>query len=97
MAERSTTPKEGWHLDKKVPVSIIFVLIAQFIGGVMFMQRLDGRVTTLEVSRSDALSQQRDRDEHQDRENADAFTLMRAQLEKMDGKLDRLIESRRQP
>lgn len=36
--------EEAWHLDKKVPIALIVVLIAQFLGGLWFMARLDSRV-----------------------------------------------------
>lgn len=35
---------EAWHLDKKVPIALIVVLVAQFLGGLWFMARLDARV-----------------------------------------------------
>ena len=35
---------ESWHLDKKVPVAIIVVIVGQFLGGLWFMARLDARV-----------------------------------------------------
>lgn len=31
---------EGWHLDRRVPVSIIAVLIVQLVGGLWFMFQL---------------------------------------------------------
>lgn len=53
---------ESWHLDKRVPVALIFTLLAQFAGGVWFLsaafsdieanragiQALDGRINTVE-------------------------------------------------
>lgn len=35
---------EGWHLDKKVPITIIFVLFLQFIGGLWFVAKLDSKI-----------------------------------------------------
>ena len=35
---------ESWHLDKKLPIALIVVLVAQFLGGLWFMARLDARV-----------------------------------------------------
>lgn len=77
-----------WHLDKKVPISIIAVLAMQFGGGVWFMSKLESRIVALEA----AQVAQHDRDEHQDRQVADAIALVRASLEHMDNKLDRIIE-----
>lgn len=53
---------ESWHLDKRVPVALIFTLLAQFAGGVWFLsaafsdieanrtaiQTIDGRVGMVE-------------------------------------------------
>lgn len=35
---------EAWHLDKKVPVAIIVVLIGQFLLGLWFIAKLDSKV-----------------------------------------------------
>ena len=35
---------EGWHLDKKVPITIIIVLILQFVGMLWFAAKLDSKV-----------------------------------------------------
>lgn len=48
--------KEHWHLDKKVPITLLMVLIAQFGGMAMYVAGLKNqsdentrRITTLEV------------------------------------------------
>jgi low affinity Fe/Cu permease len=35
---------DAWHLDKKVPVAIIVVLIGQFLLGLWFIAKLDSKV-----------------------------------------------------
>ncbi len=35
---------EAWHLDKKVPVAIILVLVGQFLGGLWFLAKLDSKI-----------------------------------------------------
>lgn len=37
---------EGWHLDRRVPVSIIAVLVVQLIGGLWFMFQLRSDIDT---------------------------------------------------
>lgn len=92
------TSRDGWHLDKKVPISIIVALFAQFFGGILFVARLDTRITTLEGSTAQQAVYQRDRDDRQDKARTEALELIRHQLEVMDAKIDRLIEARiRQP
>lgn len=42
--------KEGWHLDKKVPLSIILAIVAQTAVLFMWGARLDQRVTQIETT-----------------------------------------------
>lgn len=39
---------EAWHLDKKVPVAIIFTLLVQLMGIIWWAARLDARDTDQE-------------------------------------------------
>ena len=84
-------PTEEWHLDKKVPLSLIFAMLVQ--AGMVIIAIADIK-KDVEVLKSQAVSQH-DRDERQDRATAEAFTLLRGALEKMDQKLDRLVEKRK--
>jgi hypothetical protein len=77
-----------WHLDKKVPISLIAALLVQFAGGLWFMSKLESRVLSLEGFR-DA---QHERDEQQDKAVGAAQDKLYRRLETIDAKLDRLIE-----
>lgn len=44
---------EHWHLDKRVPLSIIFALVLQTIYFTVFITKLDSRVSVLEQSSID--------------------------------------------
>lgn len=81
--------REHWHLDRKVPIGIIVVLLAQGAGGLWFLSKLESRVFALE---SKEVSQ-RDRDDRQDNAVKDAMAAFARQLERMDAKLDRLDEN----
>ena len=35
---------EGWHLDKKVPITIVVVIVIQLFGGLWFLAKLDGKI-----------------------------------------------------
>lgn len=72
--------------------TVLIVLGGQLLGALLWGMKIDSRVSSIEATRIEYRAMQRDRDDHQDHENASAFEQMRAQLEKMDGKLDRLIE-----
>ena len=49
----SESMKEGWHLDKKVPLSIIIALLVQTAALVMWGAKLDMRVAAVEVKAAD--------------------------------------------
>lgn len=51
--EEAATMKEGWHLDKKVPLSIILALMVQTGALVMWGAKLDMRVAAVEVKAAD--------------------------------------------
>lgn len=79
---------DGWHLDKKVPISIILALFAQFGMGLWYAGRMENRIDHLERE----YQVQIDRDNKQDSNLHSASNLMQSRLDRIDGKLDRLIE-----
>jgi cell division protein FtsB len=46
-------PSDGWHLDRRVPVSIIAVLVLQLVGGLWFafQLRADTDVNSRDIAR----------------------------------------------
>lgn len=86
---QNQSQKEHWHLDRKVPIGIIVVLLLQGGGGLWFISKLESRVFALE---SKEVSQ-RDRDDRQDNAVKDAMASFARQLERIDAKLDRLVEN----
>lgn len=85
-----TPQKESWHLDKKVPLSLIFAMLVQ--AGMVIVAVADIK-KDVEILKAQA-NTQKDRDERQDKTLAEVVSVLRTQLERMDGKLDRLIEKR---
>lgn len=39
---------EPWHLDKKVPIALIFAILIQTVAAAAYIIRMDGRIETLE-------------------------------------------------
>lgn len=78
---------DRWHLDKKVPISIIAALFVQFMGGVWFMSKMESRLVALEA----AQAAQNQRDDRQDRAAAEAVAVIRAQLDRIDANILQLI------
>ena len=84
----------GWHLDKKVPISIIVAMFVQFGAGLWFISRLDARVISLEEHRLSQITLQADRDNRQDAVHNDSLSALRSDMRDIGHKLDRLIEAR---
>ena len=82
--------KESWHLDKKVPLSLIFAMLVQ--AGMVIVAVADIK-KDVEILKS-RVTTQSDRDERQDRTVNEIVAELRTRLERMDNKLDRLIEKR---
>ena len=82
--------QDSWHLDKKVPISIILLLFTQGVSGLWVIADIKKDVEILKVQSKT----QNERDDRQDRAAQEAYQLLRGQLEKMDQKLDRLVEKR---
>ncbi len=82
------TPPEGWHLDKKVPLSLIFAMLVQ--AGMVIVAIADIK-KDVEVLKSQVATQAT-RDSRQDADVRDAMNQLRDTLATLNAKLDRLIE-----
>lgn len=45
---RQDGAEEHWRIDKKIPITLIFMMAVQTVGIVAFISQLDGRVNQLE-------------------------------------------------
>ena len=86
----SAPTKESWHLDKKVPLSLIFAMLIQ---AAMVIWAVADIKKDVEILKSRVATLQ-DRDDRQDKTLGEVVSRLQTQLERMDGKLDRLIEKR---
>jgi len=80
--------RDGWHLDKKVPISLIMVVIVQFTSGIWLLADMRKDIDILKLHQGD----QRDRETVVDRQRIEYTAMVNQRLEKIDNKLDRLIE-----
>ncbi len=99
------TDESDWHLDKRWHLMQVAALLLSLAGAIVYVVRRDGeydkRMSAMETSMEqqrmrDARQdeQQRARDDIQDRTAAEAVALVRQQLDRMESKLDRFVESR---
>ena len=91
MTTEKTNMNENWHLDKKVPLSLIFAMLMQAAMVVWAIADIKKDVEVLKAQNT----AQRDRDVQQDMAQARQLLVVTNWLERMDGKLDRLIEHRK--
>lgn len=80
----------GWHLDKKVPISIILTIVLQCVAFTWFLGKQDARLTVIENSRAERIPSQEKRDDRQDQAMTEAVTALGARLDRIDNKLDRV-------
>ena len=79
---------DSWHFDKKVPLAIILVLASQFVGGLWILAEMRKDIEFLKMQ----ISEQHMRDDRQDKSGADAMSLVRAQLDRIEGNQYRMAE-----
>ena len=82
---------ENWHLDRKVPLTLIFAMLVQAGMVIWAVADIKKEVELLKAQ----TSMQRDRDERQDKSAFEAYQRLSYQLEKIDAKLDRLADKRK--
>ena len=87
-ADRRAAVEQGWHLDKKVPLSLIFAMLVQ---AGMVIVAISEIKKDVEVLKSQANAQTQ-RDTRQDSDMREAMNLLRDSLHILNTKLDRLIE-----
>ena len=81
---------EPWHFKREIQVGHLITTLTVAVSMVWYVSKLDQRIAVVESQ----IQLQHERDERQDKQNGDAIELLRRQLDKMDAKLDRLIEQR---
>lgn len=89
-----TTPTaEHWHLDKKVPITMILVLLVQLASGLWFAARMVQRDEDQE-RRLNSIEQAAAQQNYSGRMTAleSQIADLKAGVNRIDGKLDRLIE-----
>lgn len=80
-----------WHLKKEIQLGHIVTTITVAAAAMVYVQKIEQRLAVVESQ----MVSQRERDDRQDKLSGETYVLLRAQLERMDAKLDRLVEARR--
>ena len=86
--DRRAAVDHGWHLDKKVPLSLIFAMLVQAGMVIVAISDIKKDVEFLKVQ----VRTQESRDARQDQDMKEAMALLRDSLSTLNSKIDRLIE-----
>ncbi|MCR4304981.1 MAG: hypothetical protein NUV63_12300 [Gallionella sp.] len=84
--------RRNWHVGREIPIALVAVIILQTAGVVWGAATLNARVDNSEKAMVTALAVQASVDGRQDAEARRSEDRILSQLEKVNGKLDRLIE-----
>lgn len=82
------TRPEPWHIKREIQVGHIITTVTVACAMVVYFGKLEQRIALIEQQ----MATQRERDDRQDRASMESIILLRNQLEKIDGKIDRLID-----
>ena len=88
MNQTKSDKEDQWHLDKKVPLSLIFAMLVQAAMVIWAIADIKKDVDVLKA----AMVQQIDRDNRQDRAGAEAVALVREDLHEVKSMLQNLLE-----
>jgi hypothetical protein len=84
--------EDGWHLDKKVPIGLIIGMVAQVVVGAWWVTaQLAEQRKDIELIKADVIVLHQ-RDNQSVESLREAMRVMQDQFQRLDGKLDRLIE-----
>lgn len=82
--------KETWHIKREVQLGHLLTTLTIVVAAVLYIGRIDQRIALLEAARI----AQAERDQRQDVDVSEKLRAVRDQLDRVEQKLDRLIERR---
>lgn len=80
-----------WHLKREIQIGHIITTLTVAVSVIVYVGKIEQRVAILEAQEAT----QRERDERQDKIASESLSMLRAQLDRIDSKLDRLMERKR--
>jgi hypothetical protein len=92
---QSKKTAEPWHVDRKIPAAIIFGFVLQAGGLIVYFKNREAEVLQRIALVESQIVQQHDRDDRQDKASTQANEQVQKRLDRIEEKIDRLIESRR--
>ena len=87
--------RDSWHLGKEVPIATIIVLILQTAGVIWWAATTSAKVDFMKEANVAAQIVQTSIDKRQDEESSRSEARIIVQLDRVNAKLDKLIDSKR--
>lgn len=84
------TKPEPWHIKREIQIGHLITTMSVAFSVIWYAGKLEQRIALVEQS----IVMQRERDSAQDNQASMAYQQMRQQLDRMDSKLDRIIEAK---
>ena len=84
----------GWHLKKEIQLGHVFTTLTVAFSCFIYVNKIENRLALVEQQTSNSLIVQHERDDRQDRTNTEMVAMLRAQLERMESKIDRIVEKK---
>lgn len=85
----------GWHLKREVQLGHIITTCTVLFSVIWYAGELEQRIALVEQSQMQVTLAQKERDDRQDKLASDALAMLRQQLDRLEQKLDRVIEGRK--
>lgn len=82
---------ERWHIKREFQLSHLITTVVMAVSVILYLGKMEQRIALIEQ----AVAQQHERDERQDRVTSEGLKSIDARLGKMDDKLDRALERQR--
>lgn len=88
-------PNGPWHVDRKVPLAIIIGMVLQAGGLIVYFKNREAEFMQRIALVESQVNAQHDRDDRQDKASTLANEQVQKRLDRIEEKIDRLIETRR--
>lgn len=93
--QQNKKPDEPWHVDRKIPLAIVVGMILQAGGLIVYFKNREAEFMQRIALVESQVSQQHERDDRQDKASTLANEQVQKRLDRIEEKIDRLIEKGR--
>ena len=88
ITDKAPQQASGWHFNREIQITHLISTVMIALSAVVYTQKLEQRIAIMESQNAT----QRDRDDRQDTSNKELMNHLRNHLDRMEIKIDRLID-----